>query len=143
RFHRYAHHPLCGRYAGELIRIGKLRLCRGCTLAMAGALVGGVVGAVVGGSPVLGLVALIVATAALVPTGISKRRMPKLASRFAPAGLFALAFATSALAGQLIIAAATLAIAVGLWLLYRRRGGDRTPCVSCPERELSPCSGFA
>lgn len=35
------------------------------------------------------------------------------------------------------------AIAVGLRILYGKRGADRTPCTTCPERELSPCSGFA
>src|SRR5262245_26349082 len=41
RFHRYAHHPLCGRYRHELIALGrKNRICRGCTLALAGASLG-------------------------------------------------------------------------------------------------------
>ena len=35
------------------------------------------------------------------------------------------------------------AIVVGLRILYGKRGADRTPCTTCPERELSPCSGFA
>src|SRR5947207_14201496 len=45
RFHRFAHHPLCDEYAGEVIRVGRhMRLCRGCTFAIAGGLAGGVVG---------------------------------------------------------------------------------------------------
>src|SRR6478735_9596751 len=40
-FHRFAHHPLCERYASELIPLGKrTRLCRGCASAALGSLTG-------------------------------------------------------------------------------------------------------
>src|SRR3954471_6162611 len=40
-FHRFAHHPLCERYASELIPLGRrARLCRGCASAATGALLG-------------------------------------------------------------------------------------------------------
>src|ERR1700760_868287 len=40
-FHRFAHHPLCDRYASELIPLGRrARLCRGCACAAIGALLG-------------------------------------------------------------------------------------------------------
>src|SRR6478735_5996516 len=40
-FHRFAHHPLCQRYAGELIPLGRRsRLCRGCASAALGLAVG-------------------------------------------------------------------------------------------------------
>ncbi|HET8714991.1 MAG TPA: hypothetical protein VFM16_04150, partial [Holophagaceae bacterium] len=39
-FHRFAHHPLCAEYAGERLRVGKVHLCRGCTLLGAGLLAG-------------------------------------------------------------------------------------------------------
>src|SRR5579859_1379561 len=40
-FHRFAHHPLCDRYQEELIPLGRrTRVCRGCSLALLGVLVG-------------------------------------------------------------------------------------------------------
>ena len=69
--------------------------------------------------------------------------MPKLVSRLVPAALFALALTTSLLAWRLALTGAAVALVVGLRLLYGRRGGDRSPCETCPERTLSPCSGFA
>src|SRR4051812_16710215 len=39
-FHRFAHHPLCERYAGELISLRRARLCRGCVSAALGSLTG-------------------------------------------------------------------------------------------------------
>jgi hypothetical protein len=144
RFHRHAHHPLCGRYAAEVIRVGRrVRLCRGCTLAVAGGLAGGAIGLVVTASASVALGALAVATLLLVPTVVSKRRLPKLVARLAPAALFALAITTSVLAWQPLVTALAVALVGGMRVLYGRRGGDRTPCQTCPERELSPCSGFA
>jgi hypothetical protein len=144
RFHRFAHHPLCGRYAGEVIRIGRrTRLCRGCTFAAAGGLVGGLVGLVAGAPASVAIGAGVAATLLLVPTVVSKRRMPKLVTRLAPAALFAFALVASALARAPIATAAVATVVIALRLLYGRRRGDRTPCETCPERTLSPCSGFA
>ena len=144
RFHRFAHHPLCGRYAAEVVRVGRrVRLCRGCTFAIAGGLAGGVAGLVIGPSTTVAVGALVTAAILLAPTAISKRRVPKLASRLVPAALFALAITTSVLAGQLITAVVAGAVVGGLRVLYGRRGGDRSPCETCPERTMSPCSGFA
>ena len=40
-FHRWAHHPLCSWYAGDVIRLGRrVRVCLGCTLTGAGAITG-------------------------------------------------------------------------------------------------------
>jgi hypothetical protein len=72
--------------------------------------------------------------------------LSKLLTRLLPA--FGLAFAfftvgheTRAPSVCLAIAAGIAAIAVGLQ--YKRRGPDRSPCVSCPERGgLAACSGF-
>lgn len=156
RFHRYAHHPLCGRYAGEVIRVGRrVRLCRGCTFAALGGLAGVVVGLALargigriigltgGASTRVELAAMALAALLLVPTVISKRRVPKLVSRLLPAALFALSLTMSVLAWQPIVIVAALVLVAGLRVGYGRRGGDRSPCETCPERTLSPCSGFA
>jgi hypothetical protein len=145
RFHRFAHHPLCERYAGEVVRVGRVRLCRGCTYAIAGGLAGGCVGLVVGASIVVAAGATIAGCAMLMSTMYARGRPSKLVTRLVPAGLFALAMTCGVLRASvlgLVVAFADGAIVVGLRLLYGRRGADRTPCTTCPERELSPCSGF-
>jgi hypothetical protein len=144
RFHRFAHHPLCGRYAGEVIRIGRrTRLCRGCTFAAAGGLLGCTVGLVAGAPASMAIAAAVAATLLLVPTVLSRRRISKLVTRLAPAALFGFALTTSALARAPIATVAVAAVVVALRLLYGRRRADRTPCETCPELTLSPCSGFA
>jgi hypothetical protein len=146
RFHRYAHHPLCTRYAGEVVRIGKVRLCRGCTFAVAGGLAGGCIGLAIGPSVIASASTALGGATLLLATLWLRRRFSKLVTRLAPAGLFALAITCGVLDGSLLGIACAIGSAVlvgGLRLLYGRRGADRTPCKTCPERELAPCSGFA
>jgi MFS family permease len=83
RFHRFAHHPLCDRYRGELIAIGrKNRICRGCTLAVLGGVLGGALAALLpvhwlhagrDGSTLAGFV-LLVCALALVAIGLRPAR---------------------------------------------------------------------
>jgi hypothetical protein len=144
RFHRFAHHPLCDRYAGEVVRLGRrTRLCRGCTLAAIGGLVGAGAGLWIGAAPTAALGALGAGAALLVPTLASRRRWPKAVTRLAPAALFALAWTSAVLARAWLVAGLAMAVVGGLRVLYGRRGGDRSPCQACPERTASPCSGFA
>jgi len=146
RFHRFAHHPLCGRYAGEVIRIGRIRLCRGCSYAIAGGLAGGFAGLAIGPSPVAAAVATLAGTAVLLATLWLRGRPSKLVTRLLPAIAFATALTTTTLAwtiAGLAVAVATTSIVIGLRVLYGKRGPDRTPCRTCPERDLAPCSGFA
>jgi hypothetical protein len=147
RFHRFAHHPLCDRYAGEVVRIGqRVRLCRGCTYAIAGGVAGGLLGLAIGASVVVAAAATISGFALIVSTLYSRRRPTKLVTRLVPATLFALAMTCGVLSASPLGIAAALgaaAIVAGLRVLYGKRGADRTPCTTCPEREWSPCSGFA
>ncbi|HET9989932.1 MAG TPA: hypothetical protein VFQ65_15485 [Kofleriaceae bacterium] len=148
RFHRFAHHPLCGNYAGEILRIGRLRLCRGCSYALAGGLAGGSIALAVTTATSLSvavpMIALAIATALIV---VSLRFRPtKLVTRLAPAVLVAFAITCGVRElGPYGIALALAAIAIvgGLRVLYGKRGPDRSPCTTCPERTLQPCSGFA
>jgi len=147
RFHRFAHHPLCDRYAGEIVRVGKLRLCRGCTFAIAGGLAGGFVGLAIGGSTLAAAIAVACSTSLLLATLWSKRRkrIPKTWTRLVPAGLYALAITCGVLAASplgIALAVAAAAIVGLVRVLYGRRGADRTPCTTCPELGRSPCSGF-
>ena len=136
-FHRYAHHPLCERYAGEVLRAGRrARICRGCALAVGG----GTLGLVAGLARPLGSpgawAAVAVAIALLAASAVW--RLPKSAGRGLPAlvlGLGAVSTAGTALAAAGVIGAA--------WFAYRRRGPNRAPCLACPERGERVCSGFA
>jgi len=143
-FHRFAHHPLCHRYAGEVVRLGRTRVCRGCTFALAGGLAGGCTGLAIGGSALIAALGLAIATGLL---GISLTlRPPKLVTRFVPAAFTALAITSGTLTFEVTgigVAIAALAIVVLLRVVYGRRGPDRSPCTTCPERELAPCSGYA
>lgn len=153
RFHRFAHHPLCDRYAGEVVRFGRrTRLCRGCVYAAIGGAIGLGAGASIGfaasaTSALLAAGAATLAAAAILAltTLRSRVRYSKLATRLAPALLFACAFAAGAASRTALGIAAALAAAATVALLrtlYGKRGADRTPCAACPERALSPCSGF-
>jgi hypothetical protein len=150
-FHRHAHHPLCGAYAGEIVRVGRRTLlCRGCLLAGAGA-AAGALGALFAPLPPLAALALALAAAALaVPAAVAPPRAgprsTKLLTRAAPSAVAA-AFATLGLrhgsAGGAAVALAVLAIVFAATLLYRRRGPDRTPCRACAERATPRvCSGY-
>jgi MFS family permease len=157
RFHRWAHHPLCAAYAGEVIRLGRrTRLCRGCALFTAGALTGLAIGPFLGLPPaaLLGGVALLAVAAV---TAVAPRRAPgpgpgpgpaggKLRSRFAPAllaGVLVSAGATAAGGPGLLAAALTLlVVALARWR-YGRRGPDRSACAGCPAGPPGPgCPGF-
>ncbi len=135
-FHRFAHHPLCDAYRSEVFRIGKrFRLCRGCSLLVAGLLLGIGLGAFWRPSASVGLVAW----ASAVSVGIAslRRRLPKLIARLAPGlgiGLVAWAGWPCALLSPTAIAAC--------WVLYRHRGPQRSHCGTCHERDRKPCSGF-
>ena len=141
-FHRFAHHPLCSRYAGELVVLrGRTRICRGCSCALAGALLGAFT--LLSPLPIAAAIGLTLMAAGLL---LAPLRGPKLLTRAFPFAVLSanlLTPLTAAAPAQLALAALSLT-AAALWLTrYRRRRPDRTPCSSCPERELSPCSGFS
>jgi hypothetical protein len=137
-FHRFAHHPLCDRYAGELVSLGhRARVCRGCTLALLGA-GAGVVAGWLSRPLALGLVAWLPPAVglllAVIPLGRSK-----LLRRFLPAFLLVAAV----FHGPPTIAVSSVLVASMLLILYRRKGPDRVPCTSCPQRAFDVCAGFA
>jgi hypothetical protein len=150
RFHRFAHHPLCDDYAGEVVRIGRRgRVCRGCICAALGAPVGMTV-SLVSSVPIgAGAVLFLIASSWIAVTTLLRigPRRTKLVTRFAPAWAVGFAVGEGVRAGGLYGATlASLAVlaCAAFAALYRRRGPDRTPCARCPERILlTPCRGFA
>ena len=144
-FHRFAHHPLCDRYASELIPLGRrARVCRGCTCAALGTLAGAL-GALftqpssstlfVGGA--LGLAVLLSSLALRLPKSLGRGLGAALGSFAGLGGLLSAERAPRLLGLGLLIFAG-----VFLWL-YRRRGPNRSPCQTCPERlGARPCSGL-
>jgi len=147
-FHRFAHHPLCGAYAPEVLRLGRYRLCVGCTCVALGGASGLLIGVL---TPLLSLRALgLIAVVSLgwvwlVFARARVRGMGKLLTRGLPS-LMAGFLVTQGLRwstawGFLLAAGAALALPLAV-LAYRRRGPWRGPCTTCPERDLQPCSGF-
>jgi hypothetical protein len=148
RFHRFAHHPLCHEYAGELVQLGgRTRVCRGCLLASTGALLGCALSVVAPvpsawgwllGASLLGLLGTIVG-----PNRAARRRS-KVATRFLPALGIAYGCCRALWAGNWALIAGAVVVLAGILALYRRRGPDRTACTICPERlSEDPCRGFA
>jgi hypothetical protein len=151
RFHRFAHHPLCNEYGGEVVRLGRrMRVCRGCLFVALGT-VAGLLGSVAVPAGWTGTLALAV-TGTLVLLGtmffrsLRRKSRTKVVSRLLPALAMAYALGSALQMGITGWALAVVGTAgmVGVIALYRRRGPDRTPCASCPERSRTePCRGIA
>jgi len=143
-FHRFAHHPLCVEYAGERIQIGRVRLCRGCTLLGLGLLTG--IAAGIALRPHLMGAASALLLGIVIGLASFRLRAPKIVGRLLPGAALAFAAMQGLRLGPMgwvlsMAAAATFAIAV---FLYRRRGPHRGPCETCPDRDRRPaCRGFA
>ncbi len=144
-FHRFAHHPLCDRYARELIPLGRrARVCRGCACSALGTLAGTLGAAFtqpassslfVGGA--LGLVLLLSTLAVRLPKALGRGLGTALASFAGVGGVLSAERAPRLLALSLLTFAG-----IFLWL-YRRRGPNRSPCGTCPERLAArACSGL-
>ena len=148
---RHAHHPLCTRYAVDVVRLGRLRICRGCAAVYASALVA---------LPPFILAALpartswrleVLAVAAVIATlsvPAVYARLPRLGKDLVRAGLGLLiaSWIASLVAGDPLLALATAPPLIILHRIYGRLRGrqeSHTRCLSCPEfREGSICSGF-
>jgi len=148
-FHRFAHHPLCDRYAGELIALGrKQQVCRGCLSAALGLVIGTSVGICIPKDASTELVQL--GIAAVLGLASLKLRLQKFAGRFVPVALACAATAAASRrffegdARALIIVALGITLAVCGFLAYRKRGPNRDACSTCPEQSRAgACSGLA
>jgi hypothetical protein len=123
-------------YRGEVFRVGRrLRLCKGCTLFVAGILLGLAMGGAYGPSPLAGAIGWILALA--LGIGSLRWRVPKVVGRLLPGTWLGFAFCAGWPCALLSLATIVLG-----YLLYRRRGLDRSRCQPCHERDRRPCSGF-
>jgi hypothetical protein len=151
RFHRFAHHPMCAEYAGEVIRFGRrTRVCRGCSLVLAGALSGGMLALVLPLPLILASLVLMISIWVLAYVTFARRwrmaRPSKVVARFLPALGIGYALGGALLGGGMGPALFFSSCLLLLWLVavYRRRGPDRSPCVSCPERwQAAACRGVS
>ena len=135
-FHRFAHHPLCLRYAPELVAVGRsVRICRGCLLGGLGGLLGLLAGLALRPAIAVALSSLVLSAALALASRIV--RLPKLLGRLLPAA--AGAFAAT---GGILLASVAAAFGVGWLLAYRRAGPDRSLCHGCPEHGDKVCSGL-
>jgi hypothetical protein len=169
RFHRFAHHPLCAEYESEVLRFGRARLCRGCAMAATGAALGLAAGSIAPRLPLpwLGAPALLgtLCTAfllrrPLVPPPPAEgtleakalsqaHRIPaprsKVPTRLLPCALLAFGIAQGLRLGPpwgWALAALALLEATAAAAAYRRRGPQRGPCATCPERfAMHRCRG--
>ncbi|BDU77703.1 hypothetical protein [Mesoterricola sediminis] len=144
-FHRFAHHPLCGAYRGEVVALGRWRLCRGCLLGGAGLGAGLVLGGALPPLP-LAVPAALAALGAAWAAALARLRPPKLLSRLLPAALAGFTVGAALRPGRVggFLLAAGVAGILALYLrAYRRRGPHREACAACPERDLgTACSGY-
>ena len=141
-FHRFAHHPLCDRYAGELIPLGRRgRVCRGCAAVLAGLPLGGAFVWFV--RPNLDVLGVLLAVAALFGVLSLRVRLPKTLGRSLPAAGIGAGFASAFTHPRgLLWLGVLVTVAAGI-ALYRKRQPNRAPCVTCPERlGRAPCSGI-
>jgi hypothetical protein len=151
-FHRFAHHPLCTAYDGELIHLGpRTRLCRGCAMTAAGSLLGLALGVCAGlhanervGTALLG--GFFVAWGGALTIRVMHRRPSKVLTRALPAFLGVAAIGHAACCGVstflLVLTGNVVALSIFI-ILYRQKGPDRSPCHTCPERhQATPCSGL-
>ena len=144
-FHRFAHHPLCERYASELIPLGRrTRLCRGCASAALGSALGLL--AALSFRPSFSVMLAVSALGLGLLLGTLVLRLPKWLGRASAAACLGFA----CLSGVRLAHGAPLLLAFGILLfcaaflaLYRKRGPNRSPCSACPERlSASTCSGL-
>lgn len=144
-FHRFAHHPLCARYADELIPLGKrARLCRGCANAALGSIVGTLAACYWRPSFSLTFVASVLGLGLFLSS--LALRLPKWMGRGCASASVAFAWVSGmrgATGASLILALGILLVGSLFLALYRKRGPNRGACRDCPERLSSTaCSGL-
>jgi len=145
----WAHKPLCGPYSGDVLRIGRLHLCRGCAALWMGFFVGSALAL----TKVITVEAHVVPAAALFVT-IAALSSPAWYGRWPRPMKDGLRFATGVLATAplaLFVAGEWKLALMGIlflgafyWAFTRIRAPRRlAKCESCAELDQGVCSGYA
>ena len=145
---RWAHRPLCGRFRGDVVRVGGVHLCRSCVCAYCGMIICGVLlAALQPAVTTTGLSLAVVGMVTLVMSGPwCYKTLPRLVRdvlRWAMGAVIAMVGYLFA-CGELIIAAPAAAVLWVFWRVYlqKRRGRRLRACEGCEELEVrGVCSG--
>lgn len=147
-FFNWAHKPLCEPYREDVLRLGQLRLCRGCSALWFGALITGPLLLALSPRPLWSAIfaALFMTSAALSHPSLHSKwpRAVRDALRVATGCLPTLAVGMLA-RGHPLVGAGALTLLAGTYLLYRqlRKPRGLHKCESCPESGQGICSGYA
>lgn len=146
----WAHKPLCGRFREDVLRLGRLNLCRSCACAWGGILLAAAALAVF--SPVSGtfLVAYLVALGVVLGLSLPPlyKRLPRVLRDLLRmgGGGFLVVGAYVTLFVNVPAGLAALAAVIAFWWMYFkiRKRRKLHECDGCPElAEETVCSGFA
>jgi len=145
----WAHKPLCGRFAGDVVRLGGVHLCRSCLFAWSGVVLGALLCVVF--RRALGERAATILLTALPPTLLFSlpaiyKHLPRTArDLLRAAGGLLLSLSACALFVSPLFGAAGLALLFIFWFAYFRvrRARKLRECDGCPELAAGGiCSGF-
>jgi hypothetical protein len=145
-----AHKPLCTRFSQDVLRIGKWRICRSCTMLYSGVAATGIA-LILGHLSTTALVLLCYGAAVPVivfsypPLYSLMGRHTRDVLRFA-AGAFVSLLIGLLLHGQFLVTAATSLALLAVYCLYRnKRSMTRSRmCAGCPELGIGGvCTGYA
>jgi len=148
-FFHWAHKPLCEPYREDVLRLGKLRLCRGCT-----GLWFGVLGSAVALVAVTGQVDALVLPWALVFCAVATLSFPAWHGRWPRPVRDLLRFTSGALVpvplawaftGSTVTGLLALGSLLGTYALHAHLRKDHrlAKCGACPELGRGICSGYA
>jgi hypothetical protein len=147
----WAHKPLCGRFRENVLRVGRLHLCRSCTCLYAGIVAATAAFALLAPAVgVPGLLALGGLMALVVGLSLPRvyKRLPRVVRDFLRFGVGALLVAATyvGMVSSAVAGLAGIAVLYAFWRLYRSRRAKRKlhECDGCPELKAEGvCSGFA
>jgi len=147
----WAHKPLCQRFRRDVLRLGRVHVCRSCTMVYAGAALGAVLCGVFR-QPLWDVAPALWAAMAGITLVFSFPLWYKRWPRPMRDLLRAMLGGTIALCGYLLLSGAWLpglvgtAVLAASWQAYRgvRERFRRQACAGCPElRDGEICPGFA
>jgi hypothetical protein len=146
---QWAHSPLCQRYRIDVLRLGRLHLCRSCTLIYGGFFLGAgmfFLLPTIRNIPFysLTIVLLAVLTLSYPPLYHHWSRPVRDVVRFVAGVAGALFLGVLFLQSYLVIGGALALLALAyLWFRHRRRMVKLKACDGCPELGLNKvCSGY-